>query len=155
VSIVVYGDDSHLEISDEYKLEFNELTLPDLMKNVGLKYTNETKNVALSPVRDLRDTNFLKRTWRFDETLNRSVAPLDLEVILHMADYSRKGLEYISGTLNTIDIQMKEFSLHGKDVFDKHSPTLLRASEDVMKYTPRIISYAANLRITSVTKDHC
>lgn len=142
---IVYGDDSHNDVDDEYADRFNELTLPVYMATLGLKYTNETKNVALKPVRTLEETSFLKRTWRYEREVCRLVAPLELSVVLHMTDWSRKGEHYISGTRDTCDIQVKELSLHGESIYKKYAPITIAAAQSELSYTPTHLSWYSNL----------
>jgi hypothetical protein len=102
----------------------------------------------------LGHTNFLKRTWRYEPILNRLVAPLELSVILHMNDYSHKGEYYLSGSRDTCDVQLKELSLHGKEVYEKYVPTILQWASEKLEYTPRLVDFYTNLMVTSVSNDH-
>jgi hypothetical protein len=119
------GDDNVFSVSQEYREYFNELTLVDLMEQIGMVYTTELKGVAELPFRNLSQVEFLKRSFRFDYSLNRWVAPLRMESIFATLNWTRKGFGSDQITADELSSSFGELSLHGRSVFNQFAPKLM------------------------------
>jgi hypothetical protein len=125
VVLYVLGDDNVFSVSADLEDTFNELTLPGLMAKLGMSYTTESKGVALTKFRRLEDIEFLKRSFRYDPKLNRWVAPIQIKSIAEMLNWTQKGILGDTIAVDNVGSAIKEFSLHGKKVFDEWVPPLL------------------------------
>jgi len=60
------------------------------MKNIGLTYTSEVKDATNTPaIRKLSDVTFLKRGFRYESSLDRFVAPIEMRTILELPYWRR------------------------------------------------------------------
>jgi hypothetical protein len=128
VVLFVVGDDNIFSVSPKFQDVFNELTLCDLMKKIGLSYTLETKGSATQTFRDLTEVEFLKRSFRWDSDVSRYVAPLRLSVILDIPNWTKHNCPDLIAVAN-IDECSKELSLHSRAVFQKYNSKLVKAKE--------------------------
>lgn len=115
------GDDNLSGLSDEVKDRFNVSTISALYKSWGYVVTNANKSVELSAFISTDDAVFLKRKFRYEESLDLYVAPLDKDSIYKMLSF----VEIPSGMSETqhysvlFDVAQREFFLHGREVFDE------------------------------------
>jgi len=137
VYICALGDDNVFSVDQSDRDQFNELNMPNLMSKCGMKYTTELKETATLKSRPIDDISFLKRTFRYDRTLNRYVAPLELNACFDTLHWTKKGSKMgedpdqisVDKLLSTI----RELSLHGREVFDKFVPELLEMKNKYAK----------------------
>lgn len=125
VVLKALGDDNIFSVDDSIMSIFNEMTLVDLMDKIGMTYTTELKQEAVLPFRSIGSVEFLKRSFRFDPTFNRWVAPLRLEAIFIPLNWTKKGVEGDQITADSISSAISELSLHGIQIFDNYAPKLL------------------------------
>lgn len=127
VYLLVLGDDNVFHVHILYRSRFNEITLCDAMAKIGLEYTTEIKTKATVPFRNLGEVEFLKRQWRFDYDLGRYVAPLRLESIANMLNWTKKKSEKspqqitVDNTFNAL----RELTLHGREIYNDWSKILM------------------------------
>lgn len=125
VKLLVMGDDNLFSVHHDYH-DFNELTLPDLMKEIGLKYTPEDKTALLeTPFRSLEDIEFLKRSFVFEPLVSSYIAPLRFSVIKEMIEWTKKGSESDKITVENVVTALCEASLHGKERYDAYSKLVI------------------------------
>lgn len=125
--LVTYGDDHVVSFPIESIEYFNELTLPGLMKTIGLFYTLEDKDsVASNKWRKITEVTYLKRHFRWDLALQRWVAPLKLDVVLEMPNWIRSCVDEKAQTFANIECALRELSLHEQKVFEEWGPLLVR-----------------------------
>ncbi len=135
VYLIVLGDDNVFHVHVLYRDKFNEITIAPAMEQIGLTYTTETKTKAVTPFRNLSEVEFLKRQWRKDPETNSFIAPLRLESIANMLNWTKSKSEKspeqitVDNTLNAL----KELTLHGKDTYAKWSKVLINLKR---KYYP-------------------
>lgn len=118
VSMVAYGDDNLIGIHDSIVPWFNMNTISEYFKIIGHEYTDESKSSTFVNVKDLSECGYLKRKFVMDQVVNRHIAPLDVNVILEIPQWTKKGLLGDEILIANIDVSMRELSLHEKDVFD-------------------------------------
>jgi hypothetical protein len=113
-----HGDDSLFSCDPKYAEYYNENTLPEPMKILGLTYTPETKEVLEGRRRTIYEVTFLKRNFRKEKMLGRFVAPMDLTRLKEMINWTRKT----DGDIILRDkcgLIAREFALHGKEKFNE------------------------------------
>jgi hypothetical protein len=135
VYMIALGDDNVFTSDKLVREFFNELTMPSYMDKCGMKYTNELKKESEVPARNIEEVSFLKRYFRFDDKLNRHVAPLSMDSIFATLNWTAKGSEADLITVDKIASSISELSLHGEEVFRKYAPTLYELK---MKLIPHI-----------------
>lgn len=132
VYLIVCGDDNLFSVSDFARDNFNEMTIAEHMRDLGLEYTTEFKGTAVIPFRKLTEIEFLKRGFRHEPVLGRYVAPLRLEVVLEIPFWTKThDMDNITSS-NTIEA-LQELSLHGKDTYDCWAPKI---TEQFQRYYP-------------------
>lgn len=128
ISIVCYGDDHVMGVPEKYLDRFNQLTLPDLLKKLGLDYTMEDKDrICDIKSRRLDEVTFIKRSFRYVPELDRWLAPLELSSILDCMNWQRSGEDESLNAQVNVSFALKELSLHTEDVWDQWFPLILRA----------------------------
>jgi hypothetical protein len=118
VAMVAYGDDNLIAISESIVEWFNMNTISESFKIIGHEYTDESKNMQFAAVKDLSECGYLKRKFIKDKVANRHIAPLDIDVILEIPQWTKKGTLEHDILLANIDVCMRELSLHSKEVFE-------------------------------------
>jgi hypothetical protein len=136
VYVIVFGDDNLFAVRGDYVDLFNEMTIPTFMKELGLQYTNEAKGTSVVKMRYLEEVSFLKRGFRREKYVNSTVAPLDIEVILEMPYWTKKGADSETITKDNITFALNELSLHGEVVYDKFKDVIVGSCVEKMDYHP-------------------
>lgn len=120
VKLLVMGDDNIFAVHPAYR-DFNELTLPSLMSEIGLTYTPEDKEALLEqPFRTLEQIEFLKRRFKFEPLVSAFIAPLRFSVIKEMIEWTKKGSEGDKITVENVITALREASLHGQEIYDEY-----------------------------------
>lgn len=140
VSMVSYGDDNMLNISDEAIEHFNQLTMADAFTKIGMTYTDESKSGNMVKARTLDQVSYLKRSFKFDPDLHSWLAPLDLETILEIPNWIRRCPDEDEAVISNIEDAAAELSLHGKEIFEKWTSVLEKASFEA-DLCPRMLTY--------------
>lgn len=116
VKVIGYGDDSLISVHDSIIKIFNQTTLTQAMAKIGHTYTDEMKSTIMHISRTINDVSFLKRKF-----VKRGViydAPLSLDTVLDIVQFTKKGFMGESIFRSNVDIALRELSLHDEDVFD-------------------------------------
>uniref|UniRef100_A0AB38ZJU3 RNA-directed RNA polymerase n=1 Tax=Crocidura shantungensis ribovirus 14 TaxID=3139534 RepID=A0AB38ZJU3_9VIRU len=124
VAEVSYGDDNVVAVHDSIVEWFNQETMTVAFLACGHVYTDEAKSGIQYISRDLNEIAYLKRKFLFDDTSYRYIAPLDLDVILEIPQWTKKGSLAESILFGNIDITLRELSLHGEEIFDKYQKVI-------------------------------
>lgn len=124
VSMVSYGDDNLIGIAERILGWFNQVSITSALLVIGHEYTDEAKTGIIVPVRDISEVAYLKRHFKWNPALNRYVAPLDLDTVLEIVQWTKKGLSSDAITLANLDVTMRELSLHDREIFDKYKKIL-------------------------------
>lgn len=136
--IVAYGDD-HIVSVPKFRLNlFNQLTIPNLFKRIGLSYTMEDKDaIANAPSRKIEEISYLKRGFRFDKKNARWLAPLSLDTILEMSMWLHDGVpDADAQTIVTLETALKELALHEPVFWNRWAPVLRREAQSLDHFTP-------------------
>jgi len=120
VSMVAYGDDNLIAILETVRDWFNQVTICEAFLKIGHVYTDETKTGHIVPVKNLTECAYLKRKFVMDQVVNRHVAPLALDVVLEIPQWTKIGILSEQITIDNIDVCMRELSLHPENIFDHY-----------------------------------
>lgn len=134
--IVAYGDD-HIVSVPQQRLElFNQFTIPQLFKTIGLSYTMEDKDAEVQAAsRSLSQISYLKRGFSFDEETGRWIGPMSLDTILETPMWTKATPDDIYQTGSLVDWSLKELSLHTQEEWRKWAPVIQRAAQEIGHYT--------------------
>jgi len=133
VKLIILGDDNGFAVHPDY-MEFNELRLPELLITIGLTYTPEDKkSLLVHPARKLKEIEFLKRKFRYDDTYRQYLAPLRYNVLEEMVQFTKKGSNSGRICIDNCIIAIREASLHDKYVYDEFCKKVI---DEAIKYYP-------------------
>jgi regulator of sigma D len=140
VAMIAYGDDNELNIADEAVELFNQETISAIMKEMKHEYTDETKSGNIVKTRQLEDTFFLKRGFKFCPELQRTVAPLKIEVIYEMLNWTRNTIDPNVILMNNIETAFREIVYHGREEYDKLKTGIKKCAKHLPSI-PQILTY--------------
>lgn len=133
--LVAYGDDHIISIPENRLDIFNQFSIPQYFKQIGLSYTMEDKDAEVTrPYRELSEINYLKRGFVRDCD-GEWLAPLALATVLETPMWMHRCPDPRNQTIENLEWALKELSLHSKDVWDLWSPRLRRELEELGHYT--------------------
>lgn len=143
VYICSFGDDNIMNISDRVPW-FNQVSIAKAMLLFNQVYTDEAKTQDSAVFfRTLSEVSFLKRSFRFDNTLLRYVAPLCLDSVLETPNWYHESAERLNTQKTIVQNTLFELSLHSREVFDEWAPQIVEASRQNLSYVPPVVRYAA------------
>jgi len=126
VSMISYGDDNVLNISDAIIDLFNQFTISSMMTRIGMSYTDESKGKnEIVKSRDLSGVEFLKR--KFVCRHARYDAPLDLDTILEMTYWVRGDIDQGDLCKSNCENAFMELSLYDVEIFNHWSKLIYNA----------------------------
>lgn len=140
VALITYGDDNELNIAEEAINLYNQETISAIMLEMKHEYTDEAKSGTIVKSRVLEDTFFLKRGFRFCPELQRTVAPLKIEVIYEMLNWTRNTVDPNVILMSNIETAFREIVYHGREEYDKLRCGVLRIANDLPS-VPQILTY--------------
>jgi len=118
VSMIAFGDDNVLNISERVTGWYNQETITAVLAEHDIIYTDETKSATVNVTRTLEEVEFLKRKFAFDEETQRHIAPLRPSVIYEMMNWIRSDRDVTTQTLDNLRVALGEASLHGKEFYN-------------------------------------
>lgn len=119
VAMVSYGDDNCVNISTAVIDQFNQLTIAEGYKEMGMTYTDETKSGDMIPYRSISEISYCKRGFHWDEDEHQYIAPLELSVVLEMNNWVRGDFDCEEKTIANMETSAFELSLHGREIFEQ------------------------------------
>jgi hypothetical protein len=140
ISMVSYGDDNVINISDTITPEFNQLIATDAYASFGMIYTDEAKTGNIVPFRSISEVAYLKRNFRKVGPIYRAPAPL--EVILETPNWYRKCTDALGATLDNVVGSCEELAQHPEEVFNKYSQLLIDTTYQETNEYPLVYNYA-------------
>lgn len=145
VTMVAYGDDNCINISDDASFYFNQLTISETMIGIKHGYTEETKGKReLVSFRSINDINFLKRDFVYCPELCRHIAPLKKEVIYEMLNWTRNTVDPDEILKANIEVAFREIVLHGEHEYNLLRENL-KKNQKFLPFSPIILTYAEYL----------
>ncbi|APG78054.1 hypothetical protein [Wenzhou picorna-like virus 27] len=127
VSMVAYGDDNVINISDEASGVFNQRTITEGFAQIGMTYTDEAKTGKIVLGRTLGEVSFLKR--RFVKDGFHWKAPLDIDTVDEIPKWIRNSPSDEQATIDNIESAQLEWALHGKTIFDQRKQMMTEACD--------------------------
>jgi hypothetical protein len=133
VSLQCYGDDNVLNISDEVIDQYNQLTITEVLKNIGLTYTDEGKTGEMVKYRTLSDVRYLKRNFHLTPA-GLYEGQLPMEVVLDMTNWVR-GTDVHAATRENLESAYSELCLFSEKEYRAVSHRIQRAASFAGVYT--------------------
>lgn len=124
---IFQGDDVAYSVTPAYSHLYNDYTIGEVLKELGMVYTNEQKGETTSQLRDITEIEFLKRSFFFSKVDGIWVAPLKIESILRMVDWVK--MDDPDNIASNISEAILELSLHPKKFFLEWAPKLIKSFE--------------------------
>jgi len=135
-----YGDDDVWNIHEEILPWFNQQTMTEAFRTIGMVYTDETKSSEVVMSRKLQEVRFLKRAFRWDHVQNRFRAPISLSTIYEMAMWVRGNVDTDYITSETLQEAVHELAQYDEGVFNEHFPNFERARQIIDRRVPTVFS---------------
>lgn len=137
-SSIFYGDDFIMNIRHSVIDLYNQETLTQVLKtNLDMDMTDEAKTGDIVKARKLADVAFLKRKFRFEESIQLWVSPMDINVLLDAPNWVRAGnasaLQICVDTLSTYCLP--ELALHDISVDDYWRPKMVACGLKITRGT--------------------
>lgn len=137
-SSIFYGDDFIMNIRHSVIDLYNQETLTQVLKtNLDMDMTDEAKTGDIVKARKLADVSFLKRKFRFEESIQLWVSPIDINVLLDAPNWVRAGnasaLQICVDTLSTYCLT--ELALHDRDVDEHWRPKMVACGLNITRGT--------------------
>lgn len=129
VRMNVMGDDVVYTVSPEFRSIFNDVTLTAPMALLGMTFTNESKTASVITLRCLHEVEYLKRRFIYDSDSQTYIAPLRLDVVLDMPNWTKAGGLIQKITCDNLSNAHQELSLHSKEVFEKYHPKFIELKQ--------------------------
>jgi hypothetical protein len=115
VYICTYGDDNVVGVSDAVSEVFNQVTVAEDMKDMGLTYTSDKKDGVVQPYETIDDITFLKRSFARAEVEGGWCGPLNMDSILYRTYYYHNNRSFKKDLEMNFHDAMLELSLHGEE----------------------------------------
>lgn len=150
----VYGDDNMHWVDYPAQGWFNMGNHIQSMSELGYIYTDALKKGGVTTFLLWTEVSFLKRKFRKHDILKTIVAPLSLETICDMIQWTKKQDSLYEDCKKTIQTALKELSFHQKEVFDFYSDKIVSACNHCMYWAPETISYEVLSLLNSGRKEY-
>lgn len=125
VSMISYGDDNVYNISDRVIDIFNQGTITEGFAKIGMVYTREDKTQNVEELhRNLTQIDFLKRAFRYEDKINKWVAPLSLDSILEIPLWIKTDVDIEEQVIENVETALSELSLHGEEIYAYWNKTI-------------------------------
>lgn len=113
-SSIFYGDDFIMNIREDALSTYNQETITATMKQyLDMDMTDEAKTGNVVIYRTLSEVSFLKRRFRWEDSICEYVAPLDIDVVLDSTNWVRRGNEHPTRiVLSTLESAIRELAMH-------------------------------------------
>lgn len=119
VNVITYGDDNVLCLDENAIKVFHQGIMTQGLAKLGMTYTDEQKT-GITSSRSLEEVEFLKRSFRWSESMQRWVAPIRLASIAKMLNWQHKTADDGGVLADEISCALRELSLHGAEVHDRY-----------------------------------
>uniref|UniRef100_A0AAT9JFZ2 RNA-directed RNA polymerase n=1 Tax=Reticulitermes speratus dicistrovirus TaxID=3032235 RepID=A0AAT9JFZ2_9VIRU len=149
VTMISYGDDNVLNISNGALEYYNQDTIADALEKMGHIYTDEGKSGEVIESRKLSEVLFLKRRFDYSVDLQRYIAPLRKDVIYEMLNWTRRTSNPDEILMQNIETAAREMALHSREDFEAFGRAIQMVS-DKLPRLPMILTrgeYMHQLRV--------
>lgn len=128
---ITFGDDNGISFTDQLDVDLQ--LWQNVMSEHGFTYTNEDKNGDMLRFKKLSECSFLKRGFKKDYATMKYLAPLSLETIIDMCNWTKKSAP--PGSVEqTVDTFFMELSLHDDEEWESYAPTMREACIRKLNY---------------------
>lgn len=128
VRMMFVGDDS---IGSTKLLWYNMATLQRVFAKFGVKYTDAQKNLVATEFINFSDMDFCKRNFRFEERVDKLVAPIKLDSIYKSLFCYRESKTAVKDIiLGVLRGAARELARHRKEIFDTEIEVLRNVAQD-------------------------
>nr|ULF99831.1 MAG: hypothetical protein 2 [Aparavirus sp.] len=141
VSMVSYGDDNVVNISDRVSDVFNQNSVTTAYATFGMIYTDEAKSDGVSPdYRNISEVAYLKRGFRMTP-FGYVRAPMSLDTLTETPQWIRKTPEHIEACKLNVESCVRELAQHPKAIFDEYSEKMCSAFYEATNVYPLVGDY--------------
>lgn len=125
VNLITYGDDNAMGISKDIPW-FHHTSIQTALKEIGITYTMADKEAESIPYINIKDTSFLKRSWKYDDNVGAQLCPLDHDSIekMLMVWTRSKTISAEEQVVAVISSAIREYFFYGKEIFEAKSSLL-------------------------------
>lgn len=126
VSMVSYGDDNVINLSETVAETFNQRSVTEAYASFGMIYTDETKSGGeVAPWRSLTEVQYLKRTFRKENGV--WMAPLAMDTILECCNWVRKSPDEVEALKQNVEGACRELAQYPVEVFEEKTKLIADA----------------------------
>lgn len=141
---VTYGDDIIISVTQDNP-EITQESFMAMSYVIGMEYTPETKDAVTCAFKPITEVTLLKRGFWVHDLDGKWSAPLNIDVILEMPQWTKKGAPG-EALPNTVDTSLKELGGHPRAMWDLHARGIITASIEELSYTPKYLTYEEAFR---------
>jgi DNA-binding cell septation regulator SpoVG len=119
VNLLTYGDDNIMGVNSKINW-FNHTTISRTLDSIGITYTMADKESESVPYICIDEATFLKRSWRFDHSVDNYLAPLELDSIEKMLTVWTRSRSVTESEqiMSVISSACREYFFYGKEIFE-------------------------------------
>nr|UYL95406.1 MAG: polyprotein [Beijing Picor tick virus 1] len=141
-----YGDDNRLVISDKVIEIFNQISITKQLATHGIIYTDELKTGELKPFKELLETSFLKRTYRYDNEIGKEIIlpVMQKETIYSLTNWYRDATDVEEQLLANQRAALDFAFFHGRDFYDTFNKNLVNKMRQY-NFNPLCLTYDEQL----------
>lgn len=150
VALCNYGDDNTSTVKEGYE-KYNMVSVSKFLAKYGQEYTNPDKSEAKIEYLPVEDWEFLKRRNVYNPDLGVHVGALDEKSIFKSLHCYLRGkspaLTQEMACATNIDGALREWFMHGKDVYEKRRTEMQLVAQDIVNDVP-VASLCRELDVT-------
>jgi hypothetical protein len=141
VITIVYGDDNAHRIDPKVQCFFNMLDHTESMFDMGYTYTDARKTGNIGEFLSYKQISFLKREFYYHDSLRTFVAPLSLDTIKDMIQWTKKKDVNFEFLKNNVTKAVLELSFHPFNVYNEHKNIIRKMSQKYLNWVPESLTY--------------
>lgn len=150
-----YGDDNLFGLSPICVNTYNQITMAEAYKKIGMTYTDESKTGEMVPSRNIDQVAYLQRSFTFNRELGRYCDPLPIQTIIESLYWMRKCPDPEAQMLMNLENVIRELALHGKEEYELWTMRIIRAFRLVFSKQVYIMTYnEAIVQTIEESQDH-
>ena len=126
VSMIAYGDDNVINISQAAREYFNSHSIPLGFAEIGMTYTDAHK-IGSVEFQSLEQTSFLKRSFRYCTDMGMYTAPLEISSILECFNWIHRTEDELGVIKQNFEMANLELSFYEEAFFNSYMKKLQQA----------------------------
>ena len=132
VALITYGDDNIFGVSPSIDW-YNHTSIQEAFASLDIVYTMADKEEESRPFIHIRESDFLKRKWRYDESMGCYLCPLAHDSIeKSLMVWNRSKTEPPeSQAVDIIGTAVREYFFYGREVFEEKRGLLMRMVDEM------------------------